>query len=49
VLPDGRFIFRASTSDGPAPSPANPPIQVVLNWFEELKRVPVKLARIGLY
>jgi len=24
-------------------SPANPPIQVALNWFEELKqRVPVK-------
>jgi serine/threonine-protein kinase len=43
VLPDGRFIFRASAPDGAATAPTNPPIQVVLNWFEELKqRVPVK-------
>jgi len=26
-----------------APAPENPPIQVALNWFEELKqRVPVR-------
>jgi hypothetical protein len=43
VLPDGRFIYRASASDRPAPAPVNPPIQVVLNWFTELQqRVPVK-------
>jgi hypothetical protein len=35
---DGRFIFLANTSDQPAQSFANPPIQVVLNWFEELKQ-----------
>jgi serine/threonine-protein kinase len=39
VLRDGRFVYRASASDGPA----NPPIQLVLNWFTELRqRVPVK-------
>jgi Tol biopolymer transport system component len=43
VLPDGRFVYRASMSDRPAQLPANPPIQVVLNWFEELKqRAPTK-------
>jgi Tol biopolymer transport system component len=43
VLPNGRFIYRASAADRPAPAPANPPIHVVLNWFEELKqRAPVK-------
>ena len=43
VLADGRFIYRASVSDRPPQSPSNPPIQVVLNWFEELKqRVPSK-------
>ena len=43
VLPDGRFIFLASPSNQPGPPAANPSIQVVLNWQEELKqRVPVK-------
>jgi Tol biopolymer transport system component len=43
VLPDGRFIFLASPSNQPGPPAANPSIQVVLNWAEELKqRVPTK-------
>jgi serine/threonine-protein kinase len=43
VLSDGRFIYRATVSDAPAQAPANPPIQVVLNWFTELQqRAPVK-------
>ena len=45
VLPDGQhFIRLVSVSDQPqAGPPPNPPIQVVLNWFEELKqRVPTK-------
>jgi hypothetical protein len=43
VLPDGRFIFLASPSNQSGPPGASPPIQVVLNWFEELKqRVPTK-------
>jgi Tol biopolymer transport system component len=43
VLPDGRFIFLASPSNQAGPPVASPPIQVVLNWFEELKqRVPSK-------
>jgi Tol biopolymer transport system component len=42
-LPDGRFVIRANVSDRPAQPLANPPMQVVLNWFEELKqRVPTK-------
>jgi hypothetical protein len=41
VLRDGRVLRRANAVDAPAPD--NPPIRVVLNWFEELKqRVPVK-------
>jgi hypothetical protein len=40
VLRDGR-VRRVNALDAPAPE--NPPIQVVLNWFEELKqRVPVR-------
>jgi len=43
VLPDGRFIFLASPSNQAGPPAANPSIQVVVNWAEELKqRVPVK-------
>jgi serine/threonine-protein kinase len=42
VLADGRFIFLASPSNQAAPA-ANSQIQIVLNWFEELKqRVPSK-------
>ena len=42
-LADGRFIFLASPSNQVAPPMPNPPIQVVLNWFDELKqRVPSK-------
>jgi len=43
VTPDGRFL---GVVDATLPQPGNtsaPQIQVVLNWFEELKqRVPVK-------
>ena len=44
VMPDGRFLAVVpagqSTASG---APAAPQIQVVLNWFEELKRrVPTK-------
>jgi serine/threonine-protein kinase len=43
VLPDGDVIRRASASDGPAPAPVIPPIQVVLNWFTELQQhVPTR-------
>lgn len=43
VLPDGRFIFLASPSNQPGPPVGSPSIQVVLNWFEELKqRMPTK-------
>ena len=43
ILPDGRFISIAPTSgDGPA-SPSGNEIRVVVNWFDELKRLaPVK-------
>ena len=43
VLPDGRFIYAASASEGPAQAATNSPMQLVLNWFTELQqRVPVK-------
>jgi Tol biopolymer transport system component len=43
VLPDGRFIFLASPSNQAGTSAANPSIQVVVNWAEELKQhVPTK-------
>jgi hypothetical protein len=43
VLPDGRFIVLASPSNPAGPPAANPSIQVVVNWAEELKqRVPTK-------
>jgi dipeptidyl aminopeptidase/acylaminoacyl peptidase len=43
ILPDGRFISLAPTSgEGPGSASSNE-IRVVLNWFEELKRLaPVK-------
>jgi serine/threonine-protein kinase len=42
--PDGQLVRIVSVADRPQSGPApNPPIQVVLNWFEELKqRVPSK-------
>jgi Tol biopolymer transport system component len=43
VTPDGRFVGVALAEIGPGGSAAQAQIQVVLNWFEELKtRVPVK-------
>jgi serine/threonine-protein kinase len=43
LLPDGRFIFLASPPNQTGPPAANPSIQVVVNWAEELKqRVPTK-------
>ena len=46
IMPDGRFIvlFPAGRSSGAASTvPTQPEIHIVLNWFEELKRlVPVK-------
>jgi hypothetical protein len=43
LLPDGRFIFLASPPNQAGPPAANPSIQVVVNWAEELKqRVPTK-------
>ena len=42
ILPDGRFIGIASTTDD-AVRGSSPEMRVVLNWFEELKqRVPVQ-------
>jgi serine/threonine-protein kinase len=45
IQPDGQhFIRLVAAGDRPSSGPPpNPPIQVVLNWFEELKqRVPAK-------
>jgi serine/threonine protein kinase/Tol biopolymer transport system component len=44
ITPDGKyFVGRASSDQTQSGSPVAPQIQVVLNWFEELKqRVPVK-------
>jgi hypothetical protein len=44
VLPDGKRFIRALPAGSTAPSAAGPPrIQVVLNWFEDVKqRVPGK-------
>jgi serine/threonine-protein kinase len=43
MLPDGRIIFLASPSNQAEQPAANPSIQVVVNWAEELKqRVPTK-------
>ena len=41
ILPDGRFVAADVANQLAGPRPAQ--IQVVLNWFEELKRsVPVR-------
>ena len=47
IMPDGQkfvaIIAAGSAGSTAAGPPATPPIQVVLNWFEELKaRVPTK-------
>jgi hypothetical protein len=48
-MPDGRFIglYAPAQSTGAAgTSPTQQEIHIVLNWFEELKRlVPVKYGR----
>jgi hypothetical protein len=42
-LPDGRLIGVGSAGPSANGAPSQSEIQVVLNWFEELKaRVPVK-------
>jgi serine/threonine-protein kinase len=38
VLPDGRFIFLASPSNQAGSPAANPSIEVVVNWAQELKQ-----------
>ena len=41
VAPDGRFLMLKAGAEGDAPPPSTQ-IEVVVNWFEELKaRVPV--------
>jgi hypothetical protein len=43
ILPDGRFIGVVNAESIPTDAHAVPQIQVVLNWFEELKqRVPAR-------
>jgi hypothetical protein len=43
VLPDGRFVSIVPASDDGSPAAPNTELRVVLNWFEDLKRlVPVK-------
>jgi hypothetical protein len=42
IMPDGRIIGVVNAGDTSLSDPAESPIQVVLNWFHELKaRVPV--------
>jgi len=38
VLPDGRFISLTPLS-GDVANPSNAEVRVVLNWFDELKRL----------
>ena len=43
IMPDGRTLFGGIAGPGQSDVAAATPIQVVLNWFEELKqRVPAK-------
>jgi len=44
ITPDGKYIVGVVNADRAQPgTPADPQIQVVLNWFSELQeRVPVK-------
>lgn len=42
ITPDGRFLMVFPADPADSSEPARPRINVVLNWFEELKeRVPV--------
>ena len=42
-MPDGRTVWAVPSGQTQSGVPAAPQIQVVLNWFEELKRrAPVK-------
>ena len=43
ITPDGKFVSAIAAGQSVSGRPAAPQIQVVLNWFEELKaRVPLK-------
>jgi serine/threonine-protein kinase len=43
IAPDGRFLGIVSAGQAPLGSRTNPPLEIVINWFEELKRrVPEK-------
>jgi Tol biopolymer transport system component len=43
ILPDGQFIVMMAALEGMTGAEVKPPIELVLNWFEELKqRVPGK-------
>jgi serine/threonine protein kinase len=43
IMPDGRIVGVGPAGQSQSGSPAPPEIDVVLNWFEELKaRVPTK-------
>jgi hypothetical protein len=44
VLPDGRFVGVVSESAGDRAG-ATPEIRVVLNWYEELKRMVPQTGR----
>jgi hypothetical protein len=43
ITPDGKRFLGVVDADQKAGTPITPPIQIVINWFEELKRrVPVR-------
>ena len=43
ITPDGKIVAVVTSGQAQSGAPATPQIQVVLNWFEELKqRVPTK-------
>ena len=39
IAPDGRIVRAVVPAPGPSAVPATPHIEVVLNWYEELKRL----------
>jgi len=41
MLPDGRFVglIAAAAAQSSGARPSSPEMRVVLNWFEELKRL----------